>query len=195
MYLCKRYCALTIFHVIFRMEELPIFNGSAVELVSWLTKIDEYAQRNQLNEVELKELCLSKILSEKAVEIFKKNYILPWNDLKNELIKDFSVKLSIREKVEIRKALQQKNRESVDEFYSRCVQAQYLVSDYIRDVTFDREVLLHFLIGLLPSIRDLVLATKCSNPDEYIREATHFLNRDKLSLRQVMTDLILSEYV
>ena len=52
----------------------------------------------------------------------------------------------------------------------------FLVSDDVQDAAFDREVLLHFLIGLNPSIREIVLSTKCSNKNEYIKEAKkHFV--------------------
>ena len=52
----------------------------------------------------------------------------------------------------------------------------FLVSDDVQDAAFDREVLLHFLIGLNPSIRENVLSTKCSNKTEYIKEAKkHFV--------------------
>ena len=88
---------------------------------------------------------------------------------------EFPVKLTIRDKVEIRKKLQQQESESVDEFYQRCIQAQYLVSDDTRDIGFEREVLLHFLIGLAPFIRDLVLASKCSSTNEYIKEAKKYV--------------------
>ena len=52
----------------------------------------------------------------------------------------------------------------------------FLVSDDVQDAAFDREVLLHFLIGLNPSIREMVLSAKCSNKKEYIKEAKkHFV--------------------
>ena len=66
-------------------------------------------------------------------------------------------------------------------FIKDCIQAQYLVSDDIRDVAFDREVLLHFLIGLTPFIRDLVLTTECScsSIDSFIQKAKKHCNAIK----------------
>ena len=63
--------------------------------------------------------------------------------------------------------MQQLDTESIEDFYQRCIQSQYLVSDDIRDAAFEREVLLHFLIGLTPFIRDTVsnsLSSQASAP-------------------------------
>ena len=55
------------------------------------------------------------------------------------------------------------------------------MSDDVRDVAFDREVLLHFLIGLTPFIRDIVLPTECSysSIDSFIQEAKKHSNAIK----------------
>ena len=162
------------------MDQIPIFSGEKFNLISWLTcgqylsLIEDHATKNNLIEAEIKELCLSR-LSESALELFQKHQDSSWIELKNLMYEEFPVKLSIRDKVEVRKKLQQQDSESVDEFYQRCVQAQYLVSDDTKDAGFEREILLHFLIGLLPFIRDLVLATKCSSTIEYINEAKKYV--------------------
>ena len=126
-------------------------------------------------EVEIKDFCLSK-LTESARELFLKNFEKSWNELKILMFEKFPVKLTIREKVDIRKGLQQLDTESIDDFYRRCLQALYFVSDDdVRDSGFEREVLLHFLIGLSPLIRDLVLASKCSSTVDYINEAKKYV--------------------
>ena len=81
------------------------------------------------------------------------------------------MKLSIKEKVEVRISLIQRNDEAIDEFYERCVDAQYVISDNARDGAFDREVLLHFLFGLLPTIRADVLNANRSSLEDFIDEA------------------------
>ena len=165
-------------------SEIPIFSGvnmSKGGLISlstcgqFLSFIEHHARKFNLTELELKNLCQSKI-SDKALQFFQSNSDKPWDELKHLMIEEFSVKLNIREKVEVRKKLNQKDNETINNFYTRCVVAQFLVSDDIRDVAFEREVLLHFLIGLQPTIRDMVLATKCSSPEEYIQKATFFHN-------------------
>ena len=162
------------------MEDIPIFSGEKTELDSWLTfgqflsMIENIAWRSHLTEVEIKEFCLLK-LSDNALELFQNNLTKSWNELKNLMFEKFPVQLTISEKVEVRKRLQQLDSESIDEFYERCIQAQYLVSDDIKDVGFEREVLLHFLIGLSPLIRDLVLSTKCSSSNDYVNEAKKYV--------------------
>ena len=84
----------------------------------------------------------------------------------------FSSKLTIKDEIEIRKKLQQNTNESVEDFYSRCIHAQYLVSDDDRDAGFNREVLLHFLMGLAACIRDQVLLNSNSScPEDFVLEA------------------------
>ena len=165
------------------MDTIPIFSGAQEDnLDSWITcghflsMIEDQCNKKELilTEENLKEICLSK-LAGSALELFQNNSDQPWHELKNLLFQNFPVKLSIREKVEIRKKLQQQEAESIDDFYQRCLQAQYLVSDDLKDVGFEREVLLHFLIGLSPLIRDLVLATKCSSTLEYIVESKKYV--------------------
>ena len=136
--------------------------GSWVTCGHFLSVIEEFSFKNSLTEHQMKELCQSK-LSEYALELFQKNSHKSWNELKNIMFDNFPLRLTIREKVEVRKGLQQVDSESIDDFYQRCRQAQYLVSDDVKDIGFEREVLLHFLIGLSPLIRDLVLETKCSS--------------------------------
>ena len=157
-------------------DSIPIFNGvtstsgSVTTCGQFLSSIESHAAKVNLAEIEIKELCLSK-LSDTALELFKSNIDKTWEELKIIMAKQFSMKLSIREKVEVRKKLKQQNTECISDFYKRCEIAQYLVSDDIQDVAFEREILLNFLIGLLPSIRDLVLASKCSNTSDFINEA------------------------
>ena len=166
------------------MDGIPIFSGGQTELDAWLTcgqflsVIEDFSNKDELDEAQVKELCLSK-LSDKALELFQKNFDQSWQQLKILLLKEFSVKLTIREKVEVRKKLQQLDTESIEDFYQRCIQSQYLVSDDIRDAAFEREVLLHFLIGLTPFIRDLVLSSKCSTSEDYINEAKRYVQNIK----------------
>ena len=162
------------------MDNIPIFSGKKKDLDSWVTcghfisAIENFVVHcSNFTELEIKEFCQSK-LSGTALELYQKNSEKPWHELKTILFEQFPVKLTIREKVEVRKGLQQMDTESIDDFYQRCLQAQYFVADDIREVGFEREVLLNFLIGLSPLIRDLVLASKCSSSDDFINEAKKY---------------------
>ena len=95
------------------------------------------------------------------------------------------MKLTISEKVEVRKTLFQKENESIDDFFGRCCDAQYVVSDNEKDVSFEREVLLHFLFGLVSRIREKVLIANCSNSENYIVEA-----KKKETLSKILISLV-----
>ena len=157
---------------------IPNFDGKfkgSVTCGQFITSIEEYAMAEQLSEDNMKALCLTK-LSGVAMDVFHSHMAKSWPDLKSILMDRFSVKLSIKEKVELRKNLKQEVAEEIDEFYHRCLQAQYLVSDDVRDVAFEREVLLSFLLGLVPNIQEMVLTADCNSADEFVSEAKkHFV--------------------
>ena len=153
-----------------------MFIGSANDQYSFptcgqfLAMIDEHGAKENLTEENLKELCFSK-LSNEIKEFVSVSFSDEWTNVKKTLMENFSIKLSIKEKVDVLQKLQQQSDESVDRFYERCILTQYLVSDDVRDVTFDREVLLHFLMGLHPIVRDIVLAAECSSLENFVLEA------------------------
>ena len=88
-------------------------------------------------------------------------------------------KLSIREKIELRKSLKQRSpAENVELFYKRCMSAQELLDEATNAIdneeknhsdTFQRDVLLNFVLGLENSLQEQILASDafdlgmCSN--------------------------------
>ena len=159
-------------------EFIPNFDGKfkgSVTCGQFIASIEEHALNEQLTEEDVKALCLTK-LSGVAVDVFQSNITKSWIDLKSILMDTFSVKLTITEKVKLRKELKQDPSEEIDDFYHRCLQVQYLVSDDVRDVAFEREVLLNFLLGLHHTIQENVLTANCSSGEEFILEAKkHFV--------------------
>ena len=145
------------------------FNGS-VTCGQFISSIEEQALYENLTEDQVRELCCSK-LSGGALDVFNSHASESWTDLKLLLMDAFAVKLTIRQKVEIRQKLKQEQSEDIEDFYHRCLKAQYLVSDDVRDIAFEREVLLNFLLGLHHTIQESVLSANCSNAEEFILEA------------------------
>ena len=91
-------------------------------------------------------------------------------------------KLSIREKIDLRKSLKQRSPvENVKLFYKRCMSAQKLLDEATNTIdneddgernhseTFQRDVLLNFVLGLENSLQEKILASDafdlgmCSN--------------------------------
>ena len=82
-------------------------------------------------------------------------------------------KLSIREKIELRKNLKQRSpAENVELFYKRCMSAQELLDEATNAIdnddddgeknhseTFQRDVLLNFVLGLENSLQEQILAS------------------------------------
>ena len=80
------------------MDDVPIFSGEKKELDSWVTcghfisAIETLAHNGNFMELEIKELCLSK-LSDSAREIFQKNFGKSWSELKHLMFENFPIKL------------------------------------------------------------------------------------------------------
>ena len=80
-------------------------------------------------------------------------------------------KLSIREKIDLRKSLKQRSpAENVELFYRRCMSAQELLDEATNTIdneddeknhseTFQRDVLLNFVLGLENSLQEQILAS------------------------------------
>lgn len=73
---------------------------------------------------------------------------LEWSEVKSRLIHEFRSQLSVREKVELRRGLQQQTYESCQDFLNRCTRCQFLVCDDVMDHVFERDILINFLLGL-----------------------------------------------
>ena len=80
-------------------------------------------------------------------------------------------KLSIREKIDLRKNLKQRSpAENVELFYRRCMSAQELLDEATNTIdneddeknhseTFQRDVLLNFVLGLENNLQEQILAS------------------------------------
>ena len=133
-----RYNYIIIILISYRMNDIPIFSGENPNLDSktdiynsyiscgqFLAIVEDYAAKECLKDDQIKIFCQTK-LSSNALNFFEENSLNSWVEIKRQMLKQFSIKLSIKDKVEVRKKLQQHESESVDDFYHRCVQAQFL---------------------------------------------------------------------
>ncbi len=97
-----------------------------------------------------------------------------WADLKNYLKAAFSPSLSVRQKVQLRKSLRQRESESSKEFLQRCTNAQFAITDDLwkpEDADFQREVLLNFLLGMREEFQDQVISSDNVTTDGYLLAA------------------------
>ena len=80
-----------------------------------------------------------------------------WETNKNLLLSQYGARLKIRQKVNLRKSLRQKESESCQDFLNRCKRAQFLLTDDSIDYVFDRDILINFLLGLRPEFHENIL--------------------------------------
>ena len=82
---------------------------------------------------------------------------IEWRDMKRKLIERFYVKLNIKQKVELKKALMQRFDESCQDFLDRCKKFQYLLCDDHIDSVTERDILINFLLGLRSDFFDTLI--------------------------------------
>ena len=75
-----------------------------------------------------------------------------WPILKKYLFDQYKCHLLLREKIELRRYLNQGETESVQQFYDRCTKAQYMLCDDNSDFVFNRDILISFVSGLKEDI-------------------------------------------
>ena len=82
---------------------------------------------------------------------------IEWSDMKQKLIERFYVKLNIKQKVELKKALMQRFDESCQDFLDRCKKFQYLLCDDDIGSVTERDILINFLLGLRSDFFDTLI--------------------------------------
>ena len=115
------------------MEQIPIFDGSladpSISLTcgQFLAIIEDFGGKENLSEDQMKILCHSK-LSKFALALIQDHPDLTWLEQKQLLLQKFSVKLTVLEKVEVRRNLQQQEDETIEDFYKRLHSSTVTVS-------------------------------------------------------------------
>ena len=98
----------------------------------------------------------------------------------------FSAILSVKDKVNIRQSLRQRNEESIEEFLDRCTCAQHAITDDSvgpLDASFERDVLLNFLLGMKPELQSYVIISNQRNLQGFFMVA--------LEAEQNLTDTVI----
>ena len=102
--------------------------------------------------------------------------IQDWQWIKNEFIAKFGVDINLLDKLHIRKSLHQMESESVQEFFERCVLAQFAITDddectSWNDPVFERDVALNFLLGMRPEFQSQAIASQDKTLDGFHQKA------------------------
>ena len=75
-----------------------------------------------------------------------------WISLKNSLLSKFKCKLSLKDKIDLRRYLIQHENENCKQFHFRCEKWQFLLCDDKKDKVFERDILINFVSGLKEDI-------------------------------------------
>ena len=87
-----------------------------------------------------------------------------WKSLKKLLLNKFKSKLTLIEKINLRRHLKQRENESCEQFHARCVKWQFLLFDDQVDSVFEKDILINFVSGLKEDIYNkLVLEENISD--------------------------------
>ena len=99
----------------------------------------------------------------------RKQFVQPhlkknWKSLKKLLLNKFKSKLTLIEKINLRRHLIQRENESCEQFHARCVKWQFLLNDDQVDSIFEKDILINFVSGLKEDIYNkLVLEENISD--------------------------------
>ena len=101
---------------------------------------------------EDKKLFATYHLTGTAKEIMQPHLNQNWAALKNLLLYNFKCKLSLKDKIDLRRYLIQHENESCKQFHSRCEKWQLLLCDDQIESVFERDILINFVSGLKEEI-------------------------------------------
>ena len=80
-----------------------------------------------------------------------------WTTMKKYLFDQYRCQLTLKEKIELRRYLIQREEESVNAFHDRCIKAQYMLCDDNADLVFERDIILNFISGIKEEIYQIII--------------------------------------
>ena len=118
-----------------------------------------------------------KLLAIHQLTDIAKKFVQPhlnqnWKSLKKILFNKFKSKLTLKEKINVRRYLVQDENESCKQFHARCVKWQFLLCDDEFDSVFERDILINFVSGLKEDIyKQLVFENSISDLNSCLKLA------------------------
>ena len=144
---------------------------SGLSVLQWSDLVDQVACTQHWSDLETSQQVIDACNDDGPaldfIQTLSHSVKESWTLLRPSLIsafKTYSRPLSIREKIDLRKNLKQRSGENVELFYRRCMSAQELLDEAIIDddehsETFQRDVLLNFVLGLENGLQEEILAS------------------------------------
>ena len=158
-----------------KIDNEIFFNGFAKEdeMCPTVGQFLKYIDNHITHSEEDKKILALHHLKGVAKEFTKFHNNKNWKLLKQQLFEHFKCKLTLKEKIELRRHLLQRENESCKEFYARCVKWQFFLNDDQIDSVFERDILINFVSGLREEIyQKLVFDNGISNLDYCLNLAT-----------------------
>ena len=147
-------------------------NPTIGQFIKYIEKIPDFSDQ------EKKDFALDHVsltIQRYVNSNLKEDYT--WQHLKNLLVKKYQSKLSLKDKILLRRGLIQDKNETCLDFHNRCVKCQYLLRDDDENQIFEYDILFNFVIGLKSSIYNQLLAyEKLSNLETCLNLALEIEN-------------------
>ena len=121
------------------------------------------------------------------------NEHMEWSVVRKKLHQRFKSKLTLWQKVKLRRNLVQTSNETVKEFFERCVSCQYMICDDYGDSVMERDIQMNFLLGMKKQIyEELTRINHYIDLDTCLHEAER-LEKDKKNIKIEASDLVKCE--
>ena len=105
-----------------------------------------------------------KILAVSNLKSFAKNDIKTklkhdwlWPTMKRYLFDQYRCQLTLKEKIELRRYLIQREEENVNDFHDRCIKAQYMLCDDNADSVLERDIIINFISGIKEDVYQIII--------------------------------------
>ena len=103
-----------------------------------------------------------KILAVSNLKSFAKDDIKTklkhnWPTMKKYLFDQYRCQLTLKEKIELRRYLIQREEESTREFHDRCIKAQYMLCDDNADLVLERDIIISFISGIKEDVYQIII--------------------------------------
>ena len=147
------------------MEDLPLEHANKIKNISFSGKIkedDNCPTVMQFLKYVIEDSSIANDEDKKYLAIqhstgFAKDFMEShinqnWKSFKKLLLNKFKCKLTLKEKIDLRRYLIQRQNECCEDFHERCVKWQFLLCDDHVDSVYGRDILINFVSGLKEEI-------------------------------------------
>ena len=153
---------------------LPSYAGSKDKYLSchqFLFIVQEMGRVNLWSDAKMMQI-IPECLQNEAMEWYSTCHCSSFEQLKISMISNFTPKVSVKHKIQLRNSLVQEEAENVEEFYERCKTVLTSIhDDKFSELLNERDLLMTFLHGLKSDLQEIVMKSDANSLDAVLEAA------------------------